>query len=305
MTKTQTLHIRPTVQQGFTLVELMVSVTISLVLVLFVSSLFISSKSSYRLNDDSARMQEDGRYAMGLIGRSLMQAGFGDPGLQINTSFVNELGKDIQGLRGCTHGFVDPAVATNDLACATAGDTPAFHVSYWVDDAYDSNTGAGEDCNGQNVSSTAKATSTLIPGIASNRFYLYTKPGDGAPSLYCNGSGNVIPQPVLSNVEDMVVTYGVSTGESAVRSEYMKGVGNDVDNFFGDSTQAKKNWKKVVSVEVCLLISSGSNVTSQAQKYYDCSGSGKLITAPDRKLRRAITSVFTLRNNADPSLVRG
>jgi len=89
MMKISPFHKSPTAQQGFTLVELMVSVVISLVLVLFVSSLFISSKGSYRINDDNARLQEDGRYAMALIGRNLMQAGFGNPVTRTTTDFVD------------------------------------------------------------------------------------------------------------------------------------------------------------------------------------------------------------------------
>lgn len=294
MTKTLIFRSPPDSQQGFTLVELMISVVISLVLLLFVSTLFISSKGSYRLNDDNARMQEDGRYAMGLIGRNLMQAGFGEPDSNITTSLVNEKGISIQGLMGCDKGFADPAAATTDLACAAAG-KPSFHVSYWVD-AYDANSGVGTDCNGQNVvTPSATPPKAFIAHIASNRFFLATK--DGTQSLYCNGSGNNIPQPVLSNVEDMVVTYGVSTGTSPVPGEYKNGAAVDV--FFGE----KSNWKKVISVQVCLLISSANNVTPQLQTYTDCNGDSQ--TATDRKLRTAMTSVFTLRNNAASSLVRG
>ncbi|WP_025916588.1 PilW family protein [Herminiimonas sp. CN] len=299
MTKAQTLHIRPAIQQGFTLVELMVSVTISLVLVLFVSSLYISSKGSYRINDDSARLQEDGRYAMGLIGRNLMQAGFGNALTRTTTDFVgvDVDGNPLQGLRGCDAGFVSPVAATPDFHCATAAGKPGLEVSYRVAELYDANTGAGADCNGQSVDETPPK-----PGIVSNRFFLYTKAGDSAPSLYCNGQGvgkvATVSQPVLSNVEDMVLTYGADT-----KGEFV----TDKLNLNADGVNAlptanyKTKWNQVTSVQVCLLISSTNNVTPQAQTYVDCNGVSQ--TATDRKLRMAMTRVFTLRNNAASNLV--
>lgn len=294
MMKTSPLHISPTAQQGFTLVELMVSVVISLVLVLFVSGLFISSKGSYRINDDNARLQEDGRYAMALIGRNLMQAGFGNPVTRTTTDFVDVDGNILQGLRGCDTGFASPVAATPDFSCATAAGKPGFEVSYRAADLYDANTGAGADCNGQSVNETSTK-----PGIVNNRFFLYTKSGDSAPSLYCNGSGNAVSQPVLSNVEDMVVTYGADT-KGAFVTDKLNLNANDVKNLL-PSANYKTTWNQVTSVQICLLISSANNVTPQAQTYVDCNGMSQ--TATDRKLRTAMTRVFTLRNNAASNLV--
>ena len=99
---------RPRLQAGLTLVELMISIVIGLVLVLFVTTLFINSKSSFRLNDDNARLQEDAAYAMTLIGRNLMQAGFGNVVTSTTTDFVNPDGTPAQGLKGCDNGFKSP-----------------------------------------------------------------------------------------------------------------------------------------------------------------------------------------------------
>ena len=295
MTKTTTPLPQRATGQGFTLVELMISVTISLVLVLFVSSLYISSKASYRINDDNARLQEDGRYAMALIGRNLMQAGFGNPLTRTTTDFAgtNVDGDPLQGLRGCDTGFVSPVAATPNFSCAASAGKPAFQVSYRVEDTYDTNTGAGADCNGQNVDKT-----TAAAGIGINSFFLYTKAGDTAPSLYCNGNGNTVSQPVLSNVEDMVVTYGADTKGALVTDQYLDAAGVKA---LPRSLNYKTNWNQVSSVQVCLLISSANNVTPQFQTYVDCNGASQ--TATDRKLRTAMTSVFTLRNNAASNLV--
>lgn len=63
-------------QNGFSLVELMVALVIGLLLVAGIIEIFISSRQVYRVQDMQARMQEDGRYATSVIAEKLSRAGF-------------------------------------------------------------------------------------------------------------------------------------------------------------------------------------------------------------------------------------
>lgn len=63
-------------QRGLTLVELMISVTIGLIITLAMGYLYTSSRQIYRMNDNVARMQENGRYAMEIISRDVRMAGY-------------------------------------------------------------------------------------------------------------------------------------------------------------------------------------------------------------------------------------
>ncbi len=63
-------------QSGFTLVELMVGLLISLVLMAGVLSIFFSSRVTYMTNDKTARLQENGRVALDLIVHDLRSAGY-------------------------------------------------------------------------------------------------------------------------------------------------------------------------------------------------------------------------------------
>lgn len=63
-------------QRGLTLVELMVSLVLSLVLMLGAMQLFSGSKQTYQLSDSLARVQENGRFALDLLSRDIRQAGF-------------------------------------------------------------------------------------------------------------------------------------------------------------------------------------------------------------------------------------
>ncbi len=61
---------------GFTLIELMIAMTISMVLIGGVIQVFISSKQAYRLQESQARMQENARFIFAVLSNSIRQAGY-------------------------------------------------------------------------------------------------------------------------------------------------------------------------------------------------------------------------------------
>ena len=63
-------------QRGFSLVELMVSITIGLILLAGVLSIFFSSRSRISTNEKTARLQENGRVALDLVTHDVRSAGY-------------------------------------------------------------------------------------------------------------------------------------------------------------------------------------------------------------------------------------
>ena len=63
-------------QCGFSLIELMISLVISLFMLAVVAQLFITNKAVYTQNNSLARLQENGRFAMEFLVRDLRQADF-------------------------------------------------------------------------------------------------------------------------------------------------------------------------------------------------------------------------------------
>jgi type IV pilus assembly protein PilW len=57
------------------IVEVMVAITISLILLIGVSEIFLGSRQAYNLQSATARMQENGRYALESLSRSISLAG--------------------------------------------------------------------------------------------------------------------------------------------------------------------------------------------------------------------------------------
>ncbi len=72
---TRILHGKPG-QQGFSLVEIMVALVLGLVLLGGTITLYASSKDSYRLQENIAGMQENARFAIHALRRSVEMAGY-------------------------------------------------------------------------------------------------------------------------------------------------------------------------------------------------------------------------------------
>ncbi|MBZ4192820.1 MAG: PilW family protein [Candidatus Contendobacter sp.] len=76
-------------QRGFSLIEIMVALALSLFLITGMIQLLIGNKQSYRVHEAQSRMQENGRFALEALGRDIRMAGF--TSCQINKSVTNVL----------------------------------------------------------------------------------------------------------------------------------------------------------------------------------------------------------------------
>lgn len=63
-------------QSGFSLVELMIAVTLGLLLMAGVGHIFLGSKQTYRMQEGMSRVQENGRFALGFLSRDIRMAGY-------------------------------------------------------------------------------------------------------------------------------------------------------------------------------------------------------------------------------------
>lgn len=74
--------------RGFSLIELMVAITVGLILIAIIAQIYLSSKQTYRSQDDLSRMQEEGRYAIEMLSRYARLAGYHpDPKQDMATAF--------------------------------------------------------------------------------------------------------------------------------------------------------------------------------------------------------------------------
>ena len=108
---------------GFSLIEIMISLTIGLIIMLAVVQVFSNSKQTYRLNEGMARIQENGRLAMEFVRREVRQAG--GMGCLKNVAVFNNLNGGnsygfSQGIQGFDATGTHPGNAFT-LTTATAG----------------------------------------------------------------------------------------------------------------------------------------------------------------------------------------
>jgi type IV pilus assembly protein PilW len=84
-------------QAGLTLLELMISLGLGLILLTGIGTIYIGSNQTYRVQEQNARIQESGRYAIDLIGRSVRQAGYWNMSNQLDDDAVGFVGTPVAG----------------------------------------------------------------------------------------------------------------------------------------------------------------------------------------------------------------
>ncbi len=73
-------------QRGFTLIELMISLVLSMAVLIGLSSVYVAVKGAFRFQESTGRLQEDANFALDTISRELRMAGFaGCTGIQTLT----------------------------------------------------------------------------------------------------------------------------------------------------------------------------------------------------------------------------
>lgn len=185
-------HTLATQQQGFTLVEIMIAITIGLLMIAGIIQISLANKESARLQRNMGFVQENIRTAMELLGRDIRSAGYyqdDDPNARILTAPVPIV----------TATTSDGGGANNDEITVT----------------YESNT----DCLGQ-----------ATPAIDGNRFavnhYFISN-----QRLMCRGNGNATAQPLVEGIESMQILYGENTdGNPLSANRYVSPDESDLNN---------------------------------------------------------------------------
>lgn len=124
--------------RGFSLVELMVAMAISLLLLAGVIAIFASSRSSYETTDKLSRIQENGRYALDQLTFDIRSAGFvgcSRTSNHVSTSLNNSanviwnfLDGPVRGYDYVSSGTWSPALATGIPAPINGSDVLVLRV---------------------------------------------------------------------------------------------------------------------------------------------------------------------------------
>jgi type IV pilus assembly protein PilW len=225
-------------QRGVTLIELLVSITIGMIIMVAVIGAYIGASGAGRTAEAIGRMNEDGQAALTILSQQLRMAGvnpsqpdrnsvsFPTPGLlsaRGNTVPLHNSVTNAYAIRGCDLKFSDvtSAASTGVLTCghgpASAG-PDSISIAYEADRYNTIPTGGGvpTDCMGSGITSSAanylKSDGVTAVAVniyeAENRFYIGTSTYVTNPTLYCKGNATANAQPLVENIEDLQFTYG-------------------------------------------------------------------------------------------------
>lgn len=293
-------------QAGFSLIELLVAMTLGLVMLAALGSLLSTSLQTNSQISNSAQMTEEGGLALEFLARYVRMAGFSPPLTNVSGASVLVNGVQTQaiesdftgaGLRGCDGGFTDATAAWDSLSCKT-GSNAAIALRFQGDlgNTEPSTEALPTDCLAQKITSKAPSVydATREVTIVEARFTVNSN-----AELVCGGNGNSFTaQPLFGNIEGLRISYGIAAdGRSTQVLRYVNAATSDTLLLAdGSSASVDQRWSRVVSVKICLVARAGAPDQAQPAPYVDCDE--QTVTPTDKYLRRSISTVVTLRNRS-------
>jgi len=284
---------------AFTLVELLVALAIGLVVVAALVASYLASAQSGRHAQALVQLSDDGTAALELLRVPLAMAGYAEvQGLEVREGVPHLLQRPGRAIQGCEGGRFADDRATLDagLACR------AVTVGGWQPDAvavaYDVRSVAGPggapranamlgsgatplDCAGNGLPARSDDLGRQVRAEA----HFHVESGH----LYCQGPGSAGPAPLIDNVDDLQLLYGLAAGPE----------GGPVAAWAPAPEAGSEDWARVVAVSVCVLLHSPERVLDPAAaastgRYMDCGQQPRV--SDDGRLRRAFSTTVLLQN---------
>lgn len=312
-------------QTGLTIVELMVSMTLGLLVVMAATALLLSTKSGYITQDEIARLQDTGRYAIENVARAVRQAAYENwdkddaPVVATATFSANVAGLDAHGLKESSTGIDSPV-------SASVNGSDILALRYFGAGAGSGGDGSILNCAGFGVGAAATRESA---DQSRGWSIFYVGVTSGEPELRCkyHGKTSWSSDAIARGVESFQVLYGIDTDGDGLANQYVTASAiNTLDDaliLVGADTNAKSidknrktNWKKIVVIKIALLVRGSQNARTDAlATQYDLFGKAysdanaahdrgtrikesDLPAAVRNRLRKVFSVTIQLRNQA-------
>jgi type IV pilus assembly protein PilW len=248
-------------QSGMTLIELLISMLLSLFLISGMSQIFMQSQKNFALERNLSDMTEDAVFVLDLLSKNLSLAGYS------------------------SDGKMDLFQATSEMF----GSKIRFNQNEYLQGLdneliYRFRTTDEKDLNNSLCTSSLTYNKNDILTI-----YIYEdKDGDGVPVFYCKVKQSekdpFNAKPLISQVEKLEFRYGVQNK-------------NDVNNLSDDTFYYAKaadinDWKSVFAVKVFLVMRSADNNLTSAKMKYTIENTS--YTANDNRLYHVFSKTIYL-----------
>ncbi|WP_280284823.1 PilW family protein [Pseudomonas sp. BN415] len=256
-------------QSGFSLVEMMVALTVSVVLLLGVSNVIISSSQSYSELTRNSQQLENGRYALQVLRDDIRHAGFyGEfSNLKVPASMPNSctlsvtaledaMGAPVQGYAAagsapisCLPGYVGGDVLVIRRSSTQVTAAASLNASdYYIQTRSNEVLVGGGDADEFTLKKKDGTTAADIRKYVVHIYYLRgcsncAGAGDGVPSLWRRElkDGALISTPVAEGIENLQLRYGLDDNDDGTPDRYIA------------LPNSMAEWESVVAVEVNLL----------------------------------------------------
>lgn len=294
-------------KKGSTLVELMITLVLSLLITYAIAQVLISSNRSSVTSDGMSQSQETGRFVMSFLAAQIRQAGLDSITNESRTTAAFISCSDfpllipsgaciIEGLGGETEADIyDAGIHGDRLAIA------------WIPPA-----GRLADCTGSTGHrpigdpDTTPLTPYAVDDIILNTFWVGPDNDSGMNSLFCQGflfdgadvAGSSPRQAIANGVEAMQILYGEAIAPLPDTRE--RNVARYVPAPFDPAAPAVlrevQDWSRVYAVKVSILTRSLTDITldSSLRSYILANAAPYDMT--DAVSRQVFTTTFALNN---------
>lgn len=248
-------------QHGLTIIEMMISITIGLLIMLILTQVVLSSKAGYTAQEQSVNIQETGRYALEIISRAIRQAGYehldGYASVSIAETSANVSGYDAMTLKK------NAAALTSPSSTDVINGSDILALRFFGDDS--NGEGSILNCAGLTVPAPAS-----VDGAELDRgwsIFFVAKDSAGEPELRCKYQTKTgwNADAIARGVESFQVLYGVDLHGDGAPDSFVNADGIDALDgklsLTGDNAvlrsvdlNRKTYWKKIRSVRFALLI---------------------------------------------------
>jgi type IV pilus assembly protein PilW len=203
--------------RGFTIVEFMVSIALSMFIVIATTYVYLGSRETQRTLFEKSQAFESARYTLDVIGRDIENAAF-YPAIRATTSsseassvivdtYANPLNAGAPaaydaGVFGCQNGRFDPSPSVQACAAQSTGiDADTLVVNYFTNDASGLDVGSRADClrqdsaNNLAINGTANLPSGATATMRRNVSHVATSGGAG----YSNNPALLPQRPLFAS----------------------------------------------------------------------------------------------------------
>ena len=245
-----------------TLIELVISMLLSLFLIAGMSQIFMQSQKNFALERHLADMTEDAVFALDLLSKNLSLAGYSSDGKM-------DLFKADTAVIGSKMNF-------NQDEYIRGLDDELIYRFKISDD---------KDLNNSLCTSSLKYNQNDILTI-----YIYeNKDSDGIPVFYCkvkqqSEKDAFNAKPLISQVEKLEFRYGVQNKNDVNNP--------DDDTFYYAKAADINDWKNIIAVKVFLVMRSADNNLTNAKMKYTIENTS--YTANDNRLYHVFSKIIYL-----------